>query len=117
MELDLSEAMLAAQTAWGTEDDHHEAVTAAVLAAAPIIERQVREKLAAELAEWADTHPPMSAIRRHGHIAARRVGPKLTLQDVADALMRGNYVYCHLDDAGRAIPPGERPHNPEEGDN
>lgn len=42
--------------------------------------------------------------RRHLAIAARVADNPVTLQDAADALARGEAVYCHLDEAGRSVP-------------
>lgn len=79
----------------------------AIRAAAPLIERAVREQAAQELIAWADKDgdSPLSARRRWLHTAARKVGPKMTDAEVIDALRRGDFVGCHLDEAGRAIPP------------
>lgn len=85
---------------------------AAIRAAAPLIERAVREQAAQQLITWADTFAGGNATQRrmcrHIHMCAQRIGPKMTDLEVAEALARGDYVACHLDDAGRAIPPGER---------
>jgi hypothetical protein len=82
----------------------------AIRAAAPLIERAVREQAAQELIAWADKDgdSPLSARRRWLHAAARKIGPKMTDAEVIDALARGDFVGCHLDDAGRAIPPTDR---------
>lgn len=82
-------------------------------AAAPLIERAVREQAAQELVAWADSldwenNSSLRRLRRHVHMCAQRIGPKMTDREVAEALVRGDFVGCHLDDAGRAIPPGER---------
>lgn len=84
-----------------------------VNAAAPLIERAVREQAAGELIAWANSldytnNSSLRRLRRHAHQCAQRVAPKPTREEVLEALQRGDFVGCHLDDAGRAIPPGER---------
>lgn len=82
----------------------------AIEAARPVIERAVREQAAQELITWADEGAVgiPGTRRRTLHAAARKILPKMTLQEVAEAMARGDYVGCHLDEAGRAIPPAER---------
>lgn len=88
-----------------------QAVDRLAVALAPLIERQVREQAAQELLDWAETfardNNAQWTIRRHIGMCARRIGPKMTTEQVVEALQRGDYVACHLDDAGRAIPPQE----------
>lgn len=90
-----------------------EVVEAAIRAAAPLIARAERELAAGELIAWADSlgwenNSSLRRLRRHAHQCAQRVAPKPTAEEVLEALARGDYVSCHLDDAGRAIPPSER---------
>lgn len=81
----------------------------AVTAATPHIERAVREQAARELIAYRDgldrDNPALRTLRRHVDLCARRIGPKMTDREVVEALQRGDFIGCHLDDAGRAIPP------------
>jgi hypothetical protein len=82
-------------------------------AAAPHIERAVREQVARELVAWADGDGahlsgvgltgPLATRRRTLHAAARHIVPKLTAQEVAEALAEGRYMACHLDETGASI--------------
>ncbi len=89
---------------------YREEATEVVGLVAPIIERAVREQAALELVAWADglDHAGSSALRRlrrHIHMCVQRIGPKMTDAEMVQALQRGDFAVCHLDDAGRAIPP------------
>lgn len=83
-----------------------------VQAVLPPLEREVRGQLARELISFAETfgrdNAAQCTLRRHIHMCASRIGPGMTDQEVVEALRRGDFVGCHLDNAGRAIPPGER---------
>jgi hypothetical protein len=76
-------------------------------------EKQVRERAAQELTAWAGTYGGGNATQRrmlrHIHMCAQRIAPKPTPEQIAEALARGDFVACHLDDAGRAIPPVDQP--------
>lgn len=78
---------------------------------APIIARAVRKRAAAELMAWAETKDHTTSLRRHIGMCARRVEPEPTEDEIREALggllsgMAGRV--CHLDEAGRAIPPGD----------
>ena len=71
---------------------------------------------AADLTAWADENPdpdqssPRAARRRTLHAAARRITPKMTDAEAAQAFMdllsgRAPGFVCILDAAGRAVPP------------
>ncbi len=111
-ELDLSAAVRAVITGIAGTTAQQLALSA-VKIAAPIIARATRELVAAELAAWADEIPaderrtgPRATRYRTLMAAARRAGPKMTTEDVAEAIKAGNFAVCHLDEAGRAIARG-----------
>ncbi len=104
-----------AAQSWGDLDAEDRAVLletvgVGVRAAAPLIERAVRERAAQELVAWADGldragSSALRRLRRHIHMCVQRIGPKMTDAEMVQALQRGDFAVCHLDDAGRAIPP------------
>lgn len=73
---------------------------AAVRAAAPVIERAVRERMAAEIQAHADEFAPADGneaqrrVRRHLEIAARVAAPDPTLAEIVSALE--NAVWCEV---------------------
>lgn len=90
-------------------------VRAIIEAAAPILERQLRHEIADELFEWSnekgrtEVFGPLAARRRAIQSAARHIAPMPTPEEIVDALRRGDFVGCHLDDAGRSIAPDSQP--------
>lgn len=91
----------------------------AVETAAPIIERAALLRASEMLMQWADDMGdvgftgPASARKRAIQACARKIAPKLTTAEAAAALVdlltgKSEGFACHLDDAGRAIPPTGR---------
>lgn len=94
---------------WRREAELRRAELPAVLAAT---EKVAREQAADELIAWADTldrdNASLRTLRRHVGMCAQRIAPKPSAEEVVEALRRGDFVGCVLDEAGRAIPPVER---------
>lgn len=92
-ELDLTEAIAAGRAAiLGLTPGEYPAAEAAVRAAAPIIERAVRERASQEIVDHANEHAPADGneaqrrLRRHLMIGARVVAPKPTSAEIVAAL-------------------------------
>lgn len=93
-----------------------ESATEVIDLVAPLIERAVRERAAQELLDWAHSldrnNPAMWTRRRHIGMCAQRIAPEPTEEEIRAALvnllsgMAGRV--CHLDEAGRSIPPPSR---------
>lgn len=83
--------------------------------------RAAREDAARGIVEHADRHAPRNGnveqrrMRRHLMIAVQVASPKATLEEIAEAVRRGDFVACHLDDAGQSINLGRSPGH--DGDN
>lgn len=88
----------------------------AIEATWPLAHRAGRDAAARDIVEHADRYAPRDGnveqrrLRRHLMIAVQVAGPKATLEEVVEAVRRGDYVACHLDEAGRSIPPGRDDH-------
>jgi hypothetical protein len=72
-----------------------------------------REKVARRIVAHADKHAPKgdpatATLRRHLLLAARVAAGPMTIDQVAEALTKGDYMVCLLDEAGQTIAEGER---------
>jgi hypothetical protein len=92
------------------QDEAHRAVVESAFKAG-------RKAAAQAIVMFADEHHPKPdqfdarryTARQHFLTAARVAQGPASLAEVAEALRRGDYAACHLDEAGRPIPPEERP--------
>lgn len=97
---------------WGqVPGDNRRLMVATVLALMPELVAFGRDAAAQDIEQHADELAPRDGniqqrrLRRHLLIAARVAAGKPTVEEVAEALAAGNFVGCHLDEAGRAVQP------------
>lgn len=82
-------------------------VRAAVTSAFRAGREAAAQAILAHADEWAPNDGTPNAaqrtLRRHLHIAARVATGPPTLDQVAEALRKGDFAVCYLDDAGRSV--------------